>query len=109
MPEVISFDDIRLSSTTCKFEGGDRAALSFFHTVYGRGQGPDQHTHPYSEVFIVEAGEAEFLVGGETRRVGAGHVVIVPPETAHGFKNPHDDRLHVVGIHPSPHVVQTDL
>lgn len=39
----------------------------------------------------------------------AGHIVVVPAETAHGFKNAGDTLLRVVSVHPSPTVRQSDL
>jgi mannose-6-phosphate isomerase-like protein (cupin superfamily) len=112
MPKVLPVDDIRLSATTARFQGaenGDGVALSFFFTEYPEGRGPDLHFHPYSEVFLVEEGKARFTIGDEELVVGGGNVVVVPPETTHGFKAVGDGILRVVGIHPSPRVIQTDL
>ncbi|MGH2840510.1 MAG: cupin domain-containing protein [Solirubrobacteraceae bacterium] len=80
-----------------------------FITQYDRGEGPDQHLHPYPEVFLVQIGTARFTVDGEDTTVGAGNVVVVPQQTPHGFKNPADEKLRVVSVHPSPTVQQTDL
>ena len=110
MPEVIPLESLRRGATACLFEGGERAPVSMFVTAYpGRGQGPDLHVHPYPEVFLVEAGEAEFTAADDRVRVGAGNFVIVPADTPHGFKNTGDATLRVVSVHPSPHVVQHDL
>ena len=78
-------------------------------TRYPRDRGPDLHTHPYPELFLVEAGTATFTVGSDEVVVAAGHVAVVPPETVHGFKNRADEELRVVSVHPSPQVIQTDL
>ena len=78
-------------------------------TEYQRGQGPDLHFHPYAEVFVVQTGTATFTAGDEEATVEAGHIVVVPPETPHGFKGAGDDTLRVVSVHPSPRVEQTDL
>lgn len=105
-------DDLRRSPRAALFEGarhGGGVAVSSFITRYQRGQGPDQHLHPYAEVFIVEQGVAEFRVDGQSTEVPAGNVVVVPPETPHGFKNPGDELLRVVSMHPSATVIQTDL
>ncbi len=109
MATVIPFDDVRLSPTTIKFEGGDEAPVSSFIVTYPRGRGPDLHLHPYPEVFFVLEGTARYTVGDEELTVTGGHVVIVPAETPHGFKNPEDETLRVLSVHPSPSVVQTDL
>ena len=107
--EVTPFEELRRSPTALLFEGGDRIGVSSFITAYERGQGPDLHLHPYPELFIVETGEATFTVGESKVSVGAGHVLVVPAETPHGFECAGDDTLRVVSVHPSPHVEQTDL
>jgi quercetin dioxygenase-like cupin family protein len=110
MARVIPFDEIRLSHRAALYEGGaDGVDASTFITQYERGEGPDLHLHPYPEVFVVHAGTAEFTAGDERLTVAAGNVVVVPPETPHGFKGAGDDTLRVVSIHPSPKVEQTNL
>ncbi|HEY8582516.1 MAG TPA: cupin domain-containing protein [Capillimicrobium sp.] len=109
---IHAIDDLRLSPRAAKFEGakhGDGIAVSSFITQYERGGGPDQHLHPYAELFIVQQGVAEFRVDGRSVEVAAGNVVVVPPNTPHGFKNPGDEELRVVSVHPSAEVAQTDL
>jgi mannose-6-phosphate isomerase-like protein (cupin superfamily) len=66
------------------------------------GGGPAQHRHPYEEVFITLEGEATFLVNGEEIVAGPNEVVIVPPDTPHGFTNSGQDRLRQINIHVSP-------
>ena len=110
MPEVIPLDDLRLSPTACRFEGGDRIPVSMFVTAYPeRGQGPDLHVHPYAETFVVQEGVGEWTAGEEKAIVEAGSIVIVPANTPHGFKNAGDTMLRVVSVHPNPHVIQEDL
>jgi mannose-6-phosphate isomerase-like protein (cupin superfamily) len=65
------------------------------------GGGPAQHRHPYEEVFITLEGEATFLVNGEEIVAGPNEVVIVPPDTPHGFTNSGQDRLRQINIHVS--------
>ncbi len=109
MATVIPIDDLRRSAAAALFQGRDDVAVSIFVTEYQRGQGPDLHTHPYAEAFVVETGTAVFTAGDEQLTVEAGHIVTVPPETPHGFKGAGDDTLRVVSVHPSPTVIQTDL
>ncbi len=109
MPRVVSLEDLRLSPTAALFEGGDEVGVSIFVTAYERGQGPDLHVHPYPEVFVVQAGTATFTAGDEQVTVGAGHVVVVPADTPHGFKGAGDDTLRVTSVHPAGAVQQTDL
>ena len=109
MAKVVSIEDVRRSPRSALFEGGDDAPVSIFITRYSRGEGPDLHLHPYPEVFVVQTGTAVFTVGDDQLTVDAGHIVVVPEQTPHGFKNPGDDTLRVVSVHPSPAVQQTNL
>ena len=109
MPTIVPIEELRRSPTAALFEGGDDVPVSVFVTAYPRGRGPDLHVHPYPELFVVQAGTGTFTVGDEQVTVEAGHIVVVPADTPHGFKGAADDTLHVVSVHPSPAVQQTDL
>ena len=109
MPTVVPIEELRRGPTAALFEGGEEIGVSMFITRYPEGQGPDLHLHPYPEAFVVEEGTARFTVGEDELDVGAGHVVVVPAETPHGFKCVGDEFLQVVSVHPSPRVEQTDL
>ena len=109
-PKVFPLDDLRRSPTALLFQGRGDIDVSMFVTEYEYGGGPDLHLHPYPEMFLVEEGFATFTVGDDEHRVEAGHIVVVPAETPHGFKNREaDGRLRVVSVHPSPRVKQTNL
>ena len=109
MTVVLPLSDLRTSPAACLFEGGRRAGveISMYVTTFGPGEGPSPHLHPYPEVFLVEEGEATFTVAGDPLVVGAGHVVVVPAHTAHGFRNSGGGTLRLVSIHPSGTVLQT--
>jgi quercetin dioxygenase-like cupin family protein len=109
MATVTPIEDLRRSATAALFQGRDDIPISIFVTEYERGQGPDLHTHPYAEAFVVETGTATFTAGDEQLTVAGGNIVVVPAETPHGFRCAGDDRLRVVSVHPSPTVKQTDL
>jgi quercetin dioxygenase-like cupin family protein len=109
MASVTPIEDLRQSETAALFEGGEQIPISTFVTEYRRGQGPSLHLHPYPEAFVVLDGTAVFTAGEERLTVAAGHIVVVPAETPHGFKGAGDDTLRVVSIHPSPSVQQTNL
>jgi len=109
MASVIPIEDLRRSETAALFQGGEDVAASIFVTEYPRGRGPDLHFHPYAEVFVVLDGTARFTAGDEELVVAAGHIVVVPAETPHGFKGDGDDTLRVVSVHPNGRVIQTDL
>lgn len=109
MATVVPLDALRVSPTASLFEGGEEIDASMFVTAHERGEGPGLHFHPYPEAFVVHAGTATFTFGDEELTVEAGHVVVVPAETPHGFKCAGDDTLRVVSVHPSPAVQQTWL
>lgn len=51
----------------------------------GSDVGNSLHTQPaHEEIILVLEGEAEFRVGEETRRVGAGDIIFIPAGTVHG-------------------------
>jgi quercetin dioxygenase-like cupin family protein len=66
------------------------------------GEGPRLHRHPYREVFVVLEGRATFTLGDEQRTVGAGEIVVAPPNVRHGFVNSGDGPLRQVDIHEHP-------
>ncbi|HVL30938.1 MAG TPA: cupin domain-containing protein [Solirubrobacteraceae bacterium] len=109
MATVIPIEELRCTPTAALFEGGEELAVSIFVTQYERGQGPALHLHPYAEAFVVQTGTAEFTAGEERFTVAAGHLVVVPARTPHGFTCAGDDTLRVVSAHPSGTVQQTDL
>jgi quercetin dioxygenase-like cupin family protein len=93
-------------SKTMQFEGQQLgAAVSFFVVDLAPGEGPDQHIHPYAEVFIPLSGEAVFLSGDLRRACGPDEVVVVGPDTAHGFKNSASERLRMVCIHANGRMI----
>lgn len=56
------------------------------------------HLHTVDEVFFVDEGSLEVMLGDERRQVGSGSVVFIPARTAHGFRNVGDEiaRIHAV-------------
>jgi quercetin dioxygenase-like cupin family protein len=85
------------------------APFSAYIVTAKPGQGPPLHTHPYVEVAFTTEGRATITVGGETREVKAGSIVVIPPNTPHRFVNSGDTVLHQVDIHASPRFIQTNL
>ena len=109
-PTVVALSDLVISDTAARFEGRDHGSqASFFVTDHPPGRRVPLHVHPYEEVFIVREGVGTFTVGEAEVEAGAGKVVIVPPETPHGFANEGEGPLRIVSIHPNDHVVQTWL
>ena len=66
------------------------------------GRGPALHRHPYTEVFIVQEGQATFTVDGEQLEVAAGDIVVAHADQAHAFVNSGTGPLRQVDIHMSP-------
>lgn len=88
---------------TITFEGAPHGSgVSFFLVNNKPGTGPDLHTHPYSETFIVRSSQARFTVDGRDIDAGPGDIVIVEPDTPHTFKNIGAERLDMVCIHAAP-------
>ena len=97
-------------STTGSWEGTDIGSdVSGFVVDAASGEGPGPHTHPYSETFIVVEGRGRFRYGDGFIEAEAGAIVVVPPETVHGFKGLGPGNLRLVAIHASRHMETTWL
>jgi mannose-6-phosphate isomerase-like protein (cupin superfamily) len=86
-----------------EIQGGayDAGVSIIFNYLAGPGGGPRLHRHPYPETFIVRSGVAKFTVAGETIMATAGHIVVVPANTAHSFTNAGSAPLETIDIHAS--------
>ena len=111
MHTVIRSGEIaRSPGGTLTFEGeGYGSGVSFFLVNNQPGAGPDLHWHPYSETWIVRSGRARISADGEELEAGPGDIIVVTPETRHGFKNIGTERLDIICIHASPRMIQTDV
>ena len=108
MVRIISMDDFRRGRTV-RFEGrGYGCSVSFFVVDAREGNGPDLHTHPYEETFVITDGGATFTVDGEEIEASAGTIIVVPPNTPHAFKAG-SDGMRSVNIHGADRMEQTDL
>jgi len=82
--------------------GRNDGATRIFIGEFGGGGSPGMtvglHRHGGDEIFQVLSGTVRFHVDGRNIDVGAGHFVVVPPYTEHGFKVLTEDaRMQVVG------------
>ena len=97
-------------ATKGSWEGaGLGSDVSGFVVDSGPGEGPGPHTHPYSETFIVLEGRGRFRYGDGYVEAQAGEIVVVPPNTVHGFKGLGPGRLRMVTIHAAPAMETTWL
>ena len=80
---------------------GADLSLIFVSTAVD-GAGPALHQHPYTEVFVIHAGQARFTVGGRRLTGRAGQVLVVPPFTPHRFEKTGPGRLEMTDIHNGP-------
>jgi quercetin dioxygenase-like cupin family protein len=110
MTHPLKIADLPGSARARRFEGKDHdATASFFVNTHAPGEGPSLHRHPYEEIFILLDGQATFRRGDDKIDAQAGEIVIVPPNTPHGFTNTSDERLLFVSIHPAPEMQQENL
>lgn len=66
-----------------------------------------EHTDSAEETIVVLAGIAEVQVGGETARVPAGGLALVPKCVPHAVRNAADDVLRFAAVYAEPEVVTT--
>ncbi len=91
MSEPAAFQSLAEGSYDEPFAGirryaahGERATLLRY--TFDPGAGFPSHHHPQEQITLVEAGELEFTLAGETRRVSKGDVVVVPPDVPHSAR-----------------------
>ena len=99
MPTPIDFADIAFSPTAFLFQGGDRTDISIFVVRTPPGKGVGLHVHPYAETFVLLEGEGRWTAGDDTVDLHPDQILVVPPDTPHGFENTGDLPLLVVSVH----------
>ena len=67
-----------------RFVHSDKMTLAFWD-ISAESALPE-HSHPHEQMMYVMEGECDFIVDGETRRVGPGSVVVIPPHAVHSSK-----------------------
>ncbi len=88
--------------TTRVFEGSQYADtnVSFLLLEAPPGDGPSLHSHPYEEIFVIQAGKVTFTVGDATIEATGGQIVIAPAGIPHKFVNSGKTLLRSINIHP---------
>ena len=69
-----------VSKTLLKKDTGNITLFAF-----DKGQGLSEHTSPYDAVVCILDGRAEITLGGDTRTVKAGEMLIMPADIPHGL------------------------
>jgi mannose-6-phosphate isomerase-like protein (cupin superfamily) len=105
------FADLQFSPTAWLFEGKARAGIdiSIFITRTPPGRAVELHVHPYSETFVLLEGHGRWTAGDTVTELHADQMLVVPPDTPHGFRNVGDSPLLVVSVHESGKLEQTFL
>ena len=101
--EILKHDQLPWSEIAHELVGAEHGlgiTLLFIDAEPGRG--PALHRHPYSEIFIVQAGEATFTIEGEQHEAAAGDILIAHANEAHTFVNSGTGPLRQIDIHLSP-------
>jgi len=73
--------------------------MTFAYYEIDAGATLHAHSHPNEEVWHIIEGEIDLTLGEETRSVGAGCAVVIPPGTMHSAAARHRCRAIVVD-HP---------
>jgi quercetin dioxygenase-like cupin family protein len=60
--------------------------MTFAYYAVEAGAWIHEHSHPNDEVWNVLEGQLEISVAGETRIVGPGCAVVVPPDAPHSIR-----------------------
>jgi mannose-6-phosphate isomerase-like protein (cupin superfamily) len=104
-------DDNRFSATAALFEGGKAAGsnTSIFVTRTPPGRAIELHVHPYTETFLLLEGHGRWTAGDVVTELRPEQLIVVPPETPHGFRNVGEAPLLVVSVHESGELEQTFL
>ena len=62
------------------------------------------HTHPISELIVIQEGNAEVTLGDEIQHVGPGTVVFIPAGTPHGTRNAGTSPIRILAMVPSERI-----
>ncbi len=108
---TLELSDLALGPTAFLFEGFPRAGvdISIFVTRTPPGRAVELHVQPYAETFLLLAGRGRWTRGEETVELEPEGMLVVPPDTPHGFRNVGDVPLLVVSVHERGTLRQTWL
>ena len=109
MAGPVDLGSLQFSPTAWLFEGGEHGANSttIFVTRTPPGRAVDLHVHPYTETFLLLEGSGRWTAGETVVDLVPEQLLVVPPDTAHGFRNTGDVPLLVISVHESGVLEQT--
>jgi mannose-6-phosphate isomerase-like protein (cupin superfamily) len=73
------------------------------------GRAVELHVHPYPETFLLLEGSGRWTAGDTVVELRPEQMLVVPPDTPHGFRNIGETPLLVVSVHEAGRVEQTFL
>jgi quercetin dioxygenase-like cupin family protein len=85
VPPVIKWDDIpwefMREGVERKLQSSKNATVQLTRLMPGHE--PRPHSHPNEQIAYILAGQIDFFVNDEVRRVGPGEMLIIPPDARH--------------------------
>jgi mannose-6-phosphate isomerase-like protein (cupin superfamily) len=108
MTFVINTTELRLSGRTARVFDGSKYGdtnVSFFLIDASPGEGPSLHSHPYEEIFAIQASQATITIGDGAIEATANQIVIAPAGVPHKFVNSGETPLRSINIHPSSRMI----
>ena len=93
--QYLHLDDIEetelVSGFNVRFVHSENMTLSYWSIEAGAEL--PEHSHPHEQVTNVIEGEFELTVDNESKRLGPGSVVIIPPHAVHSGKSVTQSRV----------------
>jgi len=109
MTFLINISELRLSGETARvfdgFQYGETNVSFLLINDAPPGSGPSLHSHPYEEIFVIQASQATFTVGDATIKAIGGEIVIAPAGIPHKFIYSGKAPLRSINIHPISHMI----
>jgi mannose-6-phosphate isomerase-like protein (cupin superfamily) len=101
MALIIKSNQLPGPSEGRRFIGADHGGvpISMFLVNARSGSGPELHRHPYAEIFVLDAGRAEFQIGDAHVEARSGDVLIAPAGVPHRFTTVGSEPLRLTAIH----------
>lgn len=101
---LITRGDLPGAANAGELVGAEHGGLpvSLILVAHASGAGPRLHRHPYPELFVIHAGQAEFEIDDDRVVATAGDIAVAPAGAAHRFTNTGTGELRLTAIHTAP-------